>query len=106
MNFILVYITNPTAEEAKKIALHLLKKRLIACAVISSDASSLYWWEGKIADEKECLLIGKTKEENYEKIVSEVENIHSYSIPCILNIPFVPNKKYAQWLEKELRSSG
>ena len=34
MNFVFVYITNPTKEGANKIAKHFLKKRLIACANI------------------------------------------------------------------------
>ena len=31
---VLVYITNPSKEEARKIARHLLENKLIACAVI------------------------------------------------------------------------
>ncbi len=98
---ILVYITNPTKEEAKKIAKHLIEKKLIACANIFP-ISSLYNWDGKLADESEFVLLGKTKEENYERIVSEVEKIHSYDIPCILKLPMEANENYKNWLEKEL----
>lgn len=99
MNFIFVYITNPTKEEARKIAKHLLKNKLIACANIFP-INSLYWWKGKIADEKEFVLIVKTIKGNFEKVKREVEKIHSYKIPCIIRIPVSSDEKYYNWLKK------
>ena len=64
---IIVYMTSPTKEEAKKIVRHLLEKRLIACANIYSDVESLYWWEGKIEEGPECTIIAKTIDEKFEK---------------------------------------
>lgn len=102
MNFIFVYITNPTKKEAKKIANHLLKKRLIACGNIFP-INSLYWWKGKIVDDAEFVLIAKTTRANFEKVKKEVEKIHSYKIPCIIKIPVSSNKKYFDWLKKEIK---
>lgn len=102
MNFIFVYITNPTKEEAKKIAKCLLEKKLIACGNIFP-ISSLYRWEGKIVDENEFVLIAKTIESNFEKVKKEVKEIHSYKIPCIIKIPVSSNKKYFNWLKREIR---
>jgi len=98
---ILIYITISSEEEAKKIARHLLEEKLIACANIFP-IQSMYNWKGKMADEKEIVVLGKTKAENYEKIVSEVEKIHSYDIPCILKIPMESNQKYEDWLSGEM----
>ena len=98
---IFVYITNPTKEEAKKIAKQLLEQRLVACANIFP-IESMYHWKGKMADEEQFVLLGKTSEENYEKIVSEVNKIHSYTIPCITKIPIFPNSEYENWLNSEL----
>ena len=102
MNFIFVYITNPTKKEAKKIANRLLKKKLIACANVFP-INSLYWWEGKIVDENEFVLIAKTSDANFEKVKKEVEKIHSYKIPCIIKIPVSSNKEYFDWLKKEIK---
>lgn len=102
MNFIFVYITNPTKEEARKITKHLLEKRLIACANIFP-INSLYWWEDKIADENEFVLIAKTSEDKFEKVKNEVEKIHSYTIPCIIKIPVSSNKKFFDWLKNEIK---
>ena len=51
MPLIFVYITNPTGTEAKRIARHLIKKKLIVCANIFP-IESIYPWKGKIANEK------------------------------------------------------
>ena len=101
--FIFVYITNPTKQEARKIAKYLLKKKLIACANIYGPTDSLYPSRGKLADEKEYILIAKTATRNYDKVRGEVERIHSYAIPCIVKIPVSSNKKYFEWLMSELK---
>lgn len=102
MDLIFLYITNPTKREARKIAKHLLDKKLIACANIHGPVDSIYPWKGKMADEIEYILIAKTIEENFEKVKKEVESIHSYTIPCIVKIPVIANKKYVAWVKKEL----
>lgn len=103
MNFVFIYITNPTKQEAKKIAKYLLRKKLIACANIFP-INSLYWWKGRIADEKEFVLIVKTNGNNFEKVKNEVEKVHSYTIPCIVKIPVSSNKKYFDWLKSEIKN--
>ena len=94
----IIYITNPDRKTAKKIALRLLKKRLIACANIFP-IESVYWWKGKIENAKEVVLILKTKEK-FDKIKNEVKKIHPYSIPCIIKFDAKANKEYEAWLEK------
>jgi len=101
-NIIFVYITNPTKKEARKIALYLLDKKLIACANIYSGVESLYPWQGKLADEIEYILIAKTLNNKFGAVKKEVEKIHSYTIPCIVKISVVSNKKYFQWLKSQL----
>ncbi len=101
--FIFIYIIHPTKDEARKMAKHLLNKKLIACANIYGPEDSLYWWKGKLVDEKEYILIAKTKEENFTKVKNEVEKIHSYEIPCIIKIPVSSNQKYYDWLKSEIK---
>jgi periplasmic divalent cation tolerance protein len=100
MDFILIYITFPNEEEARKISRHLIQQRLIACVNVHP-ITSLYWWEGKIADEKEWVVIAKTRSENWDTVRTEVENLHSYTTPCIIRIPVRSNQAFYDWLEKE-----
>ena len=98
----LIYITCKDEEEAVKISKHLLEKRLIACSNIHP-IRSLYWWEGKIQDEKEVVIIAKTLEKNYGKIKEEVSKLHSYDVPCILKIDAEANESYDKWVNDEVR---
>ena len=102
MGFIFIYITAGNRKEAEKIATHLLQKRLIACANMFP-ISSLYWWKGKIQNGKEYAVILKTVQKNYTNIKTEIEKIHSYKIPCIIQIPIKVNEKYGGWMRKEMR---
>lgn len=101
----LLYVPAATKAEARRIAKHLLKKKLIACANIFP-IESLYLWKGKIADSKEVVLLAKTLPENLAKVKKEIEQRHSYKIPCILKIPVEVNAKYFQWLQGELNTAS
>ena len=99
MSFIFIYITNPTKKEAKRIARYLLSKKLIACANILP-IDSLYRRKYKIVEEKEVVLIAKTKTDNFNKVKREVEKIHPYNLPCIVKISVSSNEKYYKWLKE------
>ena len=92
----LIYITCKDEKEARKISLHLLEKKLIACANFLP-ISSMYYWEGKIEDSKEFLIIAKSEESKFDQISKEVKSIHSYDIPCIVKIPSKANEEYEHW---------
>ena len=99
---IFLYITNESAKEAKKIARHLLEKRMIGCANIFP-VNAMYWWKGKIADETEVVLIAKTTKENYQRVRDEIARIHPFDTPCIIKLDADPNEKYLQWIKSELK---
>jgi periplasmic divalent cation tolerance protein len=100
---IFVYITSPDKKTALKISKHLLEKRLCACVNIFK-IQSLYWWQEKIENTGEYVVIAKTKDKNYSKIEKEVRKIHPYKIPCVLKIKInKANKDYLGWLIKEIK---
>jgi periplasmic divalent cation tolerance protein len=50
------------------------------------------------------VLIVKTLKRNFKKIEKEVKNLHSYSLPCILEIPIAQtNLDFLNWLQKEIK---
>lgn len=99
---ILIYITCKDEKEAVKISKHLLNKRLIACSNIHP-IRSMYLWNKKIEDEKEYVIIAKTKEKNYKNIKEEVKKLHSYDVPCILKINAEANESYAKWVNEVVK---
>ena len=89
--------------ESKKIAKTLLEDRLVACTNIIPQIESLYWWKGQIEDDSESLLIAKTRQDLVEKVIQRVEEIHSYDIPCILQIQVKKGSMdYLEWMDTEL----
>jgi len=57
----LLFITNSIEIEAKKVARHLLEKRIIGCANVYP-IQSMYRWESKIVEGVENVPIEKTTE--------------------------------------------
>lgn len=93
---ILVYTTCKGSKEAKKIASHLLKKKLIGCANFFPISSS-YKWKNKIVNDREYALLCKTKKP-FKAVEGEIKKIHSYEIPCIIKINASANKEFLRWL--------
>jgi len=101
-NVYVVLVTVPTPEEGEKVAKHIVEKRLCACVNIIGGVRSLYWWEGKIQDDSEALLIIKTSEAVLEDLIGEVKRVHSYSVPEVVALPVENgNDAYLLWVTKE-----
>ena len=104
MKFVFIYITAKNKKEAEAIGRFLVKERLAACVNIIDKIESIYWWEGKIQEDKEVILIAKTKENLTDKLIKAVKQIHSYDCPCIIVLPIVGgNKDYFDWIKKETK---
>ena len=98
----IVHIPCKDEREAKRIASHLLKKRLIACANMFP-IDSIYRWKGKTVKDKETVLIAKSVSSKWNPIRKEVNELHSYECPCIERINVQWNKPYADWVRSEVR---
>ncbi|MBN2013568.1 MAG: divalent-cation tolerance protein CutA [Candidatus Altiarchaeota archaeon] len=99
---ILVYITCRGKAEAEKIAKHLLDKRLIACANFFP-IESMYWWEGKITEDKEYVVIAKTLKKRFSEVAGAVREIHSHRVPCILRMGVEANREFIDWVRGNVR---
>ena len=104
MEIIFSYFTAKNKSEAKKIGRALLESRLCACVNIFDKMNSMYWWEGKIQNENEVVLIAKTTKKLFKKLSKKVKSIHSYSVPCILQMEVKDaNKEYVKWLLENIK---
>ncbi|MFH1894887.1 MAG: divalent cation tolerance protein CutA [Patescibacteria group bacterium] len=101
---IIIYITCKNKKEAEKIGLHLVKKRLAACANIFPLIKSIFGWNGKIEKKNEAALIVKTIKNNFSKVEKEIKGLSSFATPCILEISIARgSKNYLNWIEKETK---
>jgi periplasmic divalent cation tolerance protein len=99
--FIVVFVTCSSEEEALKIARTLVEERLAACANMVAPIRSIYRWEGKTWDEKEWLLITKTQRDKFAELAKKVKALHSYSVPEIIALPIIEGAaSYLHWIEE------
>jgi len=99
-----LYITASSIDEARTIGKELVSERLAACVNIINNIQSFYWWEGKIQDDSEVILIAKTTEELVPELIEKVKALHSYSCPCIVSLPIVDgHKPFLEWVEGETK---
>ena len=84
MSEILVYMTAPDAETARRIGRALVDRRLAACVNILPAIESMYWWDGSVQSEAETAFLAKTRAELYESLQACVLGMHPYEVPCIV----------------------
>ena len=102
MDIIVIYCTVPNKKLAKNITKVLMKHRLAACVSMVDNVKSTFSWEGEICEEKEVLLIIKTRRANYGKVKLVIEDMHTYNVPEIIALPIVDcSEDYLKWLVQE-----
>ena len=106
MNFIMIYTTCTSEEEATDITKILLDKNLIACGNIIPKILSIFKWDSKISSESECAILLKTIEENFDGISALIKENHSYEMPCIVSFPINNiDKDFGEWIKKITKKS-
>jgi periplasmic divalent cation tolerance protein len=103
-SYVIVIVTVANREEAVKIVRSLLEERLIACANIVGPISSIFWWEGKIDEANEFLVLMKSHENHFRRLSEKVAEIHSYEVPEIIALPIIKGSpSYLEWLNASLQ---
>jgi periplasmic divalent cation tolerance protein len=97
-----VQATTRDAEEARRIGRGVVEERLAACANVIEGMSSIYWWDGKIEEAREALLVLKTTSRRLDELISRVRALHSYDCPAIVAFAIeIGDGDYIDWISKE-----
>jgi periplasmic divalent cation tolerance protein len=105
MDIIVINCTVPSKKLAKDITKVLMKHKLVACVSMVENVKSVFSWDGEICEEKEILMMMKTRRANYGKVKLVIEDMHTYSVPEIIALPIVDcSEDYLKWLVKETES--
>jgi periplasmic divalent cation tolerance protein len=100
---ILVMVTVPSGEKAVELARTLVEERLAACANLLP-ARSIYFWEGKVCDDAEVLMLLKSRTEIFDALRKRAAALHPHRVPEILRIEI--NDGHAPYLEWILANIG
>jgi len=105
--FIVVYVTAGSAEEADRLAQSLVGERLAACVNRVKSIQSVYRWQGEVEQSDEELLIIKTHKELFPALEARVRELHSYSVPEIIALPVIAGSAdYLGWLRAQVAADS
>jgi Uncharacterized protein involved in tolerance to divalent cations len=102
-SYIQVITTTEKKEDAEKIAMTLVEKKLAACVQIAGPITSNYRWKGNIETAEEWQCVIKSRGDLYEEIERAIKSVHPYEVPEIIAVPIVAGSgDYLEWLQGEL----
>ena len=97
---LLVLTTCANAEEAQRLAVELVERRLAACVNTVNQIASTYRWQGKVEQGQESLLVIKTTEERFAALEAIIRERSSYDLPEVLAIRVQGGSaQFLEWLE-------
>ena len=102
----MVLVTAASERDAGQIGRALVKAELAACVNVLPGIRSLFRWEGKIADEREVLMLVKSRADLFQPLSQEVRRLHRYTVPEIIAFPITHGTAdYLAWIRKSTRKS-
>lgn len=94
-----IFVTAGSEEQAVAIARALVGERLAACVNVVGPVRSIYRWGDSVEDEREYLLIIKTRALLYMKVETRVRELHTYEVPEVLALNADRGSPpYIQWM--------
>jgi periplasmic divalent cation tolerance protein len=86
---VIVYVTAGSREEADKLSRGLVEEKLAFCVTALPSVRSTYYWEGRLCEDEEVLLIIKTRASRFDALETWVRQNHSYDVPEVIALPIV-----------------
>jgi len=101
---LVVFVTAPSADKGMELGRALVQERLAACANLVPAIHSIYWWEGRVQEDGEALLLVKTTRDRFEALRDRVLALHPYQVPEVLALPVAAGSaSYLEWILRETR---
>lgn len=98
----ILYVTAESREEALSLGRLLVEERLAACANVIPGTTAVYWWEGKVQEGAEAVLVIKTRADLVEAATARIKAVHSYSCPCVVALAASGgNRDFLDWIARE-----
>ena len=100
-NVRVVLVTIP-AGKAEELASNVVENRLAACVNVVPTVKSFFWWDDKLQNTDEAMLVIKTTQIRLEELIKFVRNNHPYDVPEIITIPVAEGlPDYINWVIEE-----
>lgn len=104
---LVVLTTVASIEEGATIARALVEEHLAACVNVVRGVRSFFFWEGRLQEEDEVLLLVKTRRERYGELETRLRSLHSYTVPEILALAVeAGSPAYVAWVRESVHTEG
>jgi periplasmic divalent cation tolerance protein len=104
LHYAVALVTVPDLKTARSLARACLQSRAAACVNILPRLESHYWWQGKLEQGKELLLLIKTTGERLRQLEECVLANHPYDTPEFIVLPIhAGNKRYLAWISDSVK---
>ena len=104
---LIVFTAFASETDAARVARVLVEERLVACANLLPGARSIYRWKTAVNDEREVVVLMKTRKQDWTALVSRLHELHPYETPeCIAVRIAAGAPKYMAWLAEALAPEG
>lgn len=101
---IVALCTCPDEATATTIARQLVEERLATCVNRVAGVRSVYFWDGRLQDEAEVLLIMKTTAARLSELEARLKVLHPYELPELIALPASGgNERYLEWVRQGVR---
>jgi periplasmic divalent cation tolerance protein len=98
-DFVVVFVTTGSADEAHRIGRALVEERLAGCVNVLGPIRSIYRWQGAVEEAEEHLLVVKARAQDLPVLGERVRALHSYDVPEVLALPVAAGSEdYLAWL--------
>ncbi len=102
--YLVFFVTGPE-DSMRGLAKRLVEEKLAACVNLINGIKSTYWWEGKVVEDLESLLIIKTESSKTQELVEFIRRNHPYKIPEVIGLEIsTGNPDYLNWMIESLKT--
>ena len=102
-SFHIVLVTAPDLKTARALTRIVLEQRLAACVNLVPRLESHYWWQGKLEQGNEVLMVLKTSRSRLNALEKCLLSNHPYDTCEILALPLASGtKRYLKWLTESV----
>ncbi len=98
-SYVLILSTLNSLPVAQKIGRVLVQEKMIACVNLIPKIHSIYFWQDKICEDTEVLMVMKTRKALFSKLEKRLAELHPYEVPEILALPIHKGaQNYLDWI--------
>jgi len=100
---LVVLVTFPDAETARRIVTTLVEERVAACGNLVPNVESIYRWQGAVETASEVIVLLKTENSRYAALETRLKELHPYEVPECLALNVTKGSlTYLRWLNESV----